>query len=101
MYLCAYGRSMPHLARIHVGSGDQLGADPEPVHDRCAPWRRRGAAAASPRDDREQVPVCTRTLQTHGVQVDVEAVPPKMGPLVAALTTALAALEGDHPGAHD
>jgi uroporphyrinogen-III synthase len=36
-------------------------------------------------------PVCTRALQAHGVQVDVEASPPKMGPLVAALATALAA----------
>src|SRR5918912_1171578 len=35
-------------------------------------------------------PVCTRALQAHGVQVDVEASPPKMGPLVAALATALA-----------
>jgi uroporphyrinogen-III synthase len=46
-------------------------------------------------------PLCTRTLQAHGVQVDVEASPPKMGPLVAALATALAGPEGDHHGAHD
>jgi uroporphyrinogen-III synthase len=46
-------------------------------------------------------PVCTRALQAHGVQVDVEAAPPKMGPLVAALATALAGPEDEQHGAHD
>jgi uroporphyrinogen-III synthase len=35
-------------------------------------------------------PVCTRALQAHGVRVDVEPSPPKMGLLVAALAAALA-----------
>jgi uroporphyrinogen-III synthase len=35
-------------------------------------------------------PVCTRALHDHGVQAGLEASPPKMGPLVAALAAALA-----------
>ena len=31
-------------------------------------------------------PVCTRTLQAHGVQVDVETIPPKMGPHVTVIS---------------
>jgi uroporphyrinogen-III synthase len=57
---------------------------------------RHGGAEALRRQLRATIvasvgPVCTRALQAHGVQVDVEASPPKMGPLVAALATALAA----------
>jgi uroporphyrinogen-III synthase len=56
---------------------------------------RHGGAEALRRHFRATIvasvgPVCTRALQAHGVQVDVEASPPKMGPLVAALATALA-----------
>ena len=55
---------------------------------------RHGGAEALRRHLRATIvasvgPVCTRALQAHGVQVDVEASPPKMGPLVAALATAL------------
>jgi uroporphyrinogen-III synthase len=46
-------------------------------------------------------PVCTRALQAQGVPVDVEASPPKMGPLVGALATALAGPKSDHHDAHD
>jgi uroporphyrinogen-III synthase len=67
---------------------------------------RHGGAEALRRHLRATIvasvgPVCTRALQAHGVQVDVEAAPPKMGPLVAALATALAGPEGNHHGAHD
>ncbi len=34
-------------------------------------------------------PVCTRALQDYGVEVDVEAHPPKLGPFVQALDAAL------------
>jgi uroporphyrinogen-III synthase len=56
---------------------------------------RHGATEALRRHLRATIvasvgPVCTRALQAQGVQVDVEASPPKMGPLVAALATALA-----------
>jgi uroporphyrinogen-III synthase len=60
---------------------------------------RHGGAEALRRHLRATIvasvgPVCTRALQAHGVQVDVEASPPKMGPLVAALATALARPRG-------
>jgi uroporphyrinogen-III synthase len=60
---------------------------------------QRGGAEALRRHLRATIvasvgPVCTRALQAHGVPVDVEASPPKMGPLVAALATALARPQG-------
>jgi uroporphyrinogen-III synthase len=60
---------------------------------------RHGGAEALRRHLRATIvasvgPVCTRALQAHGVPVDVEASPPKMGPLVAALATALARPRG-------
>lgn len=36
-------------------------------------------------------PVCSKALQDHGVAVGIEASPPKLGPFVQALETALAA----------
>jgi len=35
-------------------------------------------------------PVCSRALRDHGVAPSLEASPPKLGPLMAALDTALA-----------
>jgi uroporphyrinogen-III synthase len=39
-------------------------------------------------------PVCSRALRAHGVEPSFEANPPKLGPLVAGLETALAAAPG-------
>ena len=35
-------------------------------------------------------PVCSEALREHGVSVGIEAQPPKLGPLIAAIETALA-----------
>jgi len=34
-------------------------------------------------------PVCSAALKRHGVRVDVEASPPKLGPLIEAVDKAL------------
>ncbi|HEX4798481.1 MAG TPA: uroporphyrinogen-III synthase, partial [Burkholderiales bacterium] len=36
-------------------------------------------------------PVCSAALEEHGVKIALEASPPKLGPLVAALDQALSA----------
>ncbi len=43
-------------------------------------------------------PVCTRALAAHGIAASLEADPPKLGPLVAALEAALAALPATAAG---
>ncbi len=39
-------------------------------------------------------PVCTRALREYGIEPTVEADPPKLGPLIAALETALGGCQG-------
>lgn len=66
------------------------------VHNLFAVAAERGTEEALRHSLRETTvasvgPVCTRALAAHGVAADLEASPPKMGPLVAALAAAMRA----------
>src|SRR5207253_6662525 len=84
------------LADVAAGRIDAVVVTSSPqVHNLFTIAERHGGAEALRRHLHATVvasvgPVCTRALRAHGVRVDVEASPPKMGPLVAALATTLA-----------